>query len=46
MNMMTVSVFMPMTYDDIELAGNVNMILETKKESENEGSDPGLKILI
>ena len=46
MNMMTVSVFMPMTYDDIELAGNVNMILGTKKESENEGSDSGLKILI
>ena len=46
MNLMTVSVFMPMTYDDSELAGNVNMILWTKKESENEGSDSGLKILI
>ena len=32
--------------DDSELAGNLNNILETNKESEDEDSDPGLKSLI
>ena len=46
MNMMIVSLFVLMNYDDSKLPSNVNMILGTYKESEDKGCDSGLKILI